>query len=414
MGYPFRGCTEDVCEALSNTNNKTFRRNDNRRIQGRRGGGILIKGRNVTISGTATLSAKGGDGGDGRSGLLPGSEDGGGGGGGAGGRIKVFYDSGSVYLTNKSAESGDDANDEDGGAGGEAGVYISPGEEYISSITHCSSGYFTSEVYDTESNSTCYGNMTWNATLNGQTIEMKVRTDMFEDMRAAPDWNYCPGVNNGTDISDLSSASDGHRYIQYRAELHTDDATTTPVLRSVRINYSFSAPGGGGPLLGKSSGIIKFRSSYLYYPNQEIVYEHGAVIKCQGQDEGKRGFMLHRPSINITNKSGIPKIVISMVDLTGSDYSYSGSTTTSVETSYTEYIYKCPAAFPNLTINLSTDYYSIWGEWFNKTLKESGLTTPYHYNVSVNGTAKTVAVEFYGHEHGVQLDLEKTTVAVRI
>ncbi len=377
------------------------------------GGGILIKGRNVTISGTATLSAKGGGGGNSSAG------NDGGGGGGAGGRIKVFNESGSVSLANN-AGSGDDATGKDGGAGGEAGVYISPGEEYISSITHCSSGYFTSEVYDTGRNSTCYGNMTWNATLNGQTIEMKVRTDMFEDMRAAPDWPYCPevvseeGQNNISDINSLSSVSDGHRYIQYRAELHTDDATTTPVLHSVRINYNFSAPGGGGPLLGISSGIIKFQSSYLYYLNQELVYEHGAVIKCQGQDGGKRGFMLHRPSIDITNESGIPKIVISMVDLTGSDYSYSGSTTTSVETSYTKYIYKCPAAFPNLTINLSTDYYSIWGEWFNKTLKESGLTTPYHYNVSVNGTAKTVAVEFYGHEHGVQLDLEKTTVAVRI
>ena len=354
------------------------------------GGGILIRGKNVTISGT--LSAKGGDGGD------SGGGTGGDGGGGAGGRIKIFYDtldeSGAIYEMN-------------GGAGGGSGSIHKDTITYTSSITHYSSGHLVSEIFNTTSESTCYGEMTWDATLNDQTIVMKVRTDMFEDMRASPDWDYCPAVSNGQDISELSSVSDGHCFIQYCAELATDDTATTPVLHEVRINYSLSAE---SPTVANSSGSIKFQSNYLYYPNQEIVYEHGAVIKWQPEDE--RGFILHEPSIDIPVWDGSPAIEISTVDLTGGNYSYSGATTTSVKNVFKEYnLLADGLKYPNLTINVTTDYPSVWEEWFNKELEEKGWDVSF-YDVSV--TAKNVAVEFYGQGDGVKLYLEKTAVEVKI
>ncbi len=369
------------------------------------GGGILIKGRNVTISGSGTLSAKGGDGGDSQTGEGAGS--GGGGGGGAGGRIKIFNESGSVPISEGDAGSGGDANGGTGGAGGNAGIYQHQ-EDYASSITHYSSGYLVSEVYNTTSKSTCYGEMTWDATLNGQTLVMKVRTDMFDDMRAAPDWKYCPAVSNGSDVSGLSSVSDGHRYVQYCAELSTEDDSTTPVLHWVKINYTLST---GSPTVANSSGSIKFKSNYLYYPNQEIVYEHGAVIKWQREG----GFMLQSPPINFINESGIPAIEISMVDLTGANRSYSGATSTSLKTTYQSYnLLVDNLKYPNLTINVTTEYPSVWGNWFNKTLDETTLTTPHDYNVSVDDTTNTVSVEFYGYVDGVELYLEKTAVEVEI
>jgi VCBS repeat-containing protein len=70
--------------------------------------------------------------------------------------------------------------------------------------------------------------------------------------------------------------------------------------------------------------------------------------------------------------------------------------------------------YPNLTINVTTEYPFVWGNWFNKTLEEeSGLDDSY-YNVSVDDTAKTVSVEFYGKGDGVRLTLEKTVVEVEI
>ncbi|MCK4733804.1 MAG: hypothetical protein KAT65_15220 [Methanophagales archaeon] len=365
------------------------------------GGGIMIRGRNVTISGSSTISATGGDGGAGKNG----------GGGGAGGRIKIFYESDSISLTQELPISGSDASGEEGGAGGNVSIYTHE-ESYTSAIPCVEDGYYISEVYDTGNDSTCYGNMTRNADLNGQRIVMRVRTSMVKEMEGnATLWENCPAVSSGEDISDLTSASDGHRYIQYRAELYTEDTYMTPVLHSVRINYSYSAPGGGSPILAISSGIIKFNSNYLYYPNQQIVYEHGAVIKWQ--HEG--GFMLHPPPINFTNKSGIPAIEIYMVDLTGSNRSYSGATSTSLKNTYQNHnLLADSLKYPNLTINVTTDFPSVWGNWFNKTLEETTLTTPHDYNVSVDDTAKTVSVEFYGHGDGVELYLEKTAVKVEI
>lgn len=70
--------------------------------------------------------------------------------------------------------------------------------------------------------------------------------------------------------------------------------------------------------------------------------------------------------------------------------------------------------YPNLTINVTTEYPSVWGNGFNKTLEEeSGLDDSF-FDVSVNTAAKTVSVEFYGHVDGVELYLEKTAVEVEI
>jgi hypothetical protein len=364
------------------------------------GGGILIYGRNVTLSGN-NLYAMGGDAG----------ASGDGGGGGAGGRIKIFYEdldnSSADYNVSGGTGTVDDITEDNGGDGSIHYEKMSTGS-YASSITHYSSGYLVSEVYNTTSDSTCYGEMTWNATLNNQTLVMKVRTSMSENMVGTPLWTYCPAVSNGSDISDLSSVSDGHCYVQYCAELSTEDETTTPVLHWVKINYSLSAE---SPTVANSSGAIKFQSNYLYYPNQQIVYEHGAMIKWQ--HEG--GFMLQPPPINFTNKSGIPAIEISMIDLTGSNRSYSGATSTSLKNTYQNYnLHADSLKYPNLTINVTTEYPSVWGNWFNKTLEETSLTTPHHYNVCVDDTAKTVSVEFYGHGDGVELYLEKTAVEVKI
>ena len=305
----------------------------------------------------------------------------------------------------------------DDGLNGSNGVFYENETTYISTAPHYSTGYYVSRVNDTGNDTTCYGNMTWDATTDAYTpLVMKVRTSRSSVMEGnASLWDNCPAVANGTDVSGLSSAFDGHRYVQYRAELSTYDTSRSPVLRSARINYSSANPEGGTPVVDMSTGIIKFKSSYLYYPNQELVYEHGAVIQSQGKGEKRTGFVLHRPPITISNESGIPTLRISMVDLTGANYTYAGSTTTSVENTYSDYGSTAGTiSFDNLTLNLTTEYPTIWGNWFNKTLEETTLITPYHYTVSVNESAKNVVVEFYGHGDGVELYLEKTAVAVEI
>jgi photosystem II stability/assembly factor-like uncharacterized protein len=103
-------------------------------------------------------------------------------------------------------------------------------------------GYFligdlVSSVYEIENASVTYGTMTWNETPNGQIVSMLVRTDTLPDMSTAMDWDTCPTVVNGQDISDLASVDDFEQYIQYRVELVTARSDVTPILHEVSIEY---------------------------------------------------------------------------------------------------------------------------------------------------------------------------------
>jgi len=398
------------------------------------GGTIIIQGYEVNLS-SATLSVHGGAGGDGGDGKNPGV-GGGGGGGGAGGRIKIFYDNVSLYdNTTLNCSMGGGTRGENGdlntnpiGVNGSDGCFYENQTTYISTVPHYTQGYYESRVYNTNYTTTCYGDMTWDATTSEYTsLVLKVRTSISPNMTGAALWENCPAVANGQDISELSSAFDRHRYIQYRAELFTYEPATTPVLDWVRINYSshcLAGEGGGGGIVDSATGIIKFRSSYIYYPNQEVVYEHGAVIRAQTVDNVKRGFVITDPPIMIgtDNATGAPLLQISMIDLTGSNYSYAGSRSSSVETSsdnddgdaYTHLA--GTIAFENLSLSLTTAYPSIWSSWFNEKLAESGLNAPDDYKPpEINESAGTVVVAFYGQPGvGVLLYEEKTKIAVDI
>ena len=76
--------------------------------------------------------------------------------------------------------------------------------------------------------------------------------------------------------------------------------------------------------------------------------------------------------------------------------------------------------YPNLTINVTTNYSFVWGNWFNKTFQEKGLVYGVDEDYTINyyppspAPAENVVVEFYGHGDGVELYLEKTVVEVKI
>lgn len=392
------------------------------------GGTIIIRGYKVNLS-SATLSVDGGSGGQGGYGK---TATGGGGGGGSGGKIKIFYDpnaslynttslSWSVYRGEGGAQGTGLGNPFEGdpGENGSDGVFDEIPTTYISTVPHVEEGWYISRVYDTGSDTTCYGTITWDATISAYTsLVIKVRTCCELNMTDPVLWENYPAVANGQDISKLSSAFDTHQYIQYYAHLKTYDSTITPVLRSVRINYSSYCPGGGCGVEGaidSATGDITFRSGYIYYPNQEIAYEHGAVIRAQKSGSQKTGFVVHNPPITIgkDDVTGSPALQISLVNLSGSNYSYSGSKSSSVEMSYNDYTHFAETTtFNNLSLYLTTAYPYIWQKWFNTALEKSGLVKGDDYAVIVDESAGTVVAEFYGHGDGVKVYAEKTTIAV--
>jgi hypothetical protein len=383
------------------------------------GGTILIQGDDVNLS-SATLSANGSAGGAGGSGK---GDGGGGGGGGSGGRIKIFY--GNTYNNSPLIPHVDSGT---GGAGGlqqkkldgcpgdpgSGGVFNETKTAYISGIYYKDSGFYESRVFNTSSTTTCYYNITWNDNTTDYTsITVKVRTSIYEEMDDvnATMWQNCDAVASGQNLTELNSVFDWHQYIQYRVELSTYDDTMTPVFYGVNITYNTSDTSRGFPVIAESTGMVKFKSGHIYYPKQEIAYEHGAVLKCQRERGEEEGIVIQPPPILINNESGVPTIDISMINLTGSNNSYSGTTATSVENSYVEYD-SISTKFHNLSLNISTEYPVIWGNWFNDTLAESGLNESRY---EVIETGDYVVVNFYGDEQHVHLvAVDKTEVWVTL
>ncbi len=113
-------------------------------------------------------------------------------------------------------------------------------EGEIFKSAYVDSGYLVSSVYDvgTGNGSSEFGLMTWQENLNGQNLDINVRTDSDSSMTNALPWNLCPFATNGYDISDLISVNDGDRYIQYRTELKSNSIDYSPELKEIEITYT--------------------------------------------------------------------------------------------------------------------------------------------------------------------------------
>jgi len=366
------------------------------------GGTVLLKGGNITISGN--LSARGGNGADGARSCDKTSvydNNGGGGGGGSGGRIKIFYGaplapSDWVAHVNVSGGAGGKGgvgrrqgcsdptipNPGGNGTAGGTGSICNISIEYAESIPHYPSGYLISNVtatrgsigYNVSDTSLIrYGTMMWGEEMpSGTNIALKVRTSMNASMTDALPWEYCPEVTKGQNIADLPSVSDGHQYIQWRAELVTMDRSRTPTLTWVNISYEY-----GLPILMNASGNIEFGSQYLYHPDYKLIYEHGAIINEPSQ--GKEFMLLPPPIIIAQDANNCTSLKISALNLTGNESSTSGAFSSSIDAYYQSSALRKGSStgglpYHNLTLALTTEHLTAWQDWFNDTCKDAGLT----------------------------------------
>ena len=263
---------------------------------------------------------------------------------------------------------------------------------------------------NTGSNSTVYGNITWHALTSPPATEiiMKVRTALDANMTKSTPWVE---VENGTNLSTIFPTLNGHRYVQFRAELITWEPSKTPTLINVSIDYSHK-----NVIFANTSGTIRFKSSYHYFPNQVITYENGAVIKSQDDQE----FIRLRPpldlgfNISFQNVSANrTRINISLVNLTGANVAGRAGEATLVrllrinnKTVSDGFFYS------NMTLTVNSSYSHGIEKWFNKTL-EKELNSSY-YNVTANHTTGMVEIELYAKEQGIELYLEEATIGVEM
>jgi len=135
-----------------------------------------------------------------------------------------LYPSGIVW---KSSDSGGSWSM---GGGGLHDFYF---KTYVSGAQYYSPGTLTSSVKDCGSTSTIT-QVSWGETLNGQTINLQIRSDDAADMSSPNPWET---VTNG----DTTISTPANRYIQYKATLATSNVSVTPVLHDVTISYTAGA-----------------------------------------------------------------------------------------------------------------------------------------------------------------------------
>jgi len=284
------------------------------------------------------------------------------------------------------------------------------------SATVCIPGNFG---FDTSSNNTVYKNITWYAeNVTGYTdIILKVRTDMFSDMRHATGWDECYSVITSGEgrgsfpLDDLTSVSNGHRYVQLRVELKSYDPQKAPTLVNFSIGYNHTT----SMKLGESSGSITFSAPYHYLPGMSLTYENGAVIKSQTEGEFIDNRDNRTPPFMLSLKKmpdNRTQIHMTLVNLTGKEVPGRSGEDVLVRLGLANRELIANGVFyPNITINITSRYYRAYAKWFNETLREANMCAE-DYELMVNDTQRTVSVEFYGKEHGVELYLEKITVQV--
>ncbi|MFC1756460.1 fibronectin type III domain-containing protein [Patescibacteria group bacterium] len=214
-------------------------------IGGSGGGIIFINAGTVSVSGTISSSGRG---------FAGGGWDGG---GGAGGSIylqgsTLGVGSSLVAATGGAGDWGDDGYCwQTSGNGGVGRIYLksdnitgttNPSATEGSLVsTYESYGNFTSGIIDTGQNIADWGNLSWNATLNGQALTMKVRSCDDASCSGETAIASCSDISSGTDASTHGCVSNGDRYFQYQAAL-SGDTTATPSLEDLTINYNYYSP----------------------------------------------------------------------------------------------------------------------------------------------------------------------------
>lgn len=110
------------------------------------------------------------------------------------------------------------------------------------STVYYNTGTFTSGVIDVGRDVSGWGNVSWNETLNGQTITVKARS-CNDSVCAGEDSNKnfdsnCGNLSNGSALTNGGCVSAGDRYIQYRATLNSN-TLQTPSLNDVTLGYAY-------------------------------------------------------------------------------------------------------------------------------------------------------------------------------
>ncbi len=196
-----------------------------------------------------------------------------------------------------------------------------------------SSSNLVSNVFDTGYPSD-WGELIYTKSGNGY-VEVRVRTDINEDMNSALDWSICNPIDNGNLISLNNCVEDGERYVQYQIVFEPDGANS-PVFEFISI--SFSASDQTAPTQNATGVILANSVANDQWINFKPTINWTAGIDNDGGN-GVEGYCISLDEVNPNDPSQTLDPISSSGILTGIDDGVGNSA--------------CPYIVSNTSINLS-------------------------------------------------------------
>ena len=127
-----------------------------------------------------------------------------------------------------------------------------------------------------------------------------------------------------------------------------------------------------GSNMAATKGNLQYQSHNLYYPDQDLIFESGAVIKKQGGTSA----MIAPPDFEASMDGSSISIRMTMISLTGEKDVISGNIGVLVYTKLVsrEYnIYNWSTNDEDIVLDITTDYPVAWSTYFTTLLPKQGF-----------------------------------------
>lgn len=226
-------------------------------------------------------------------------------------------------------------------------------------------------------------------------LKVEIRTgtdsDPYLDGGSPDTDNWSGWVEYGNGDTIISPAD--KTYIQYRVQLSTENEIETPTFKDIKIEYNV--------LAFENYGTIEFTVNNLFYPEQKLVYEVGAIILVQGGT----ALMKSPPAMFTVKKVGDNvEVLVDVVNIENFKTSYISTGTATVEFWVDEVSLYDRAGIP---IGINTTYEDAWRKYLHERCEELRMEG---YDAVVDDDNLALMIE----NAPVHYYLRTTTVKVRV
>ncbi len=176
-------------------------------------------------------------------------------------------------------------------------------------------------------------------------------------------------------------------------------------LRINELQNQFILSNGSGTL-ATSSGSIEFTADHQYYVDQRYIYENGAVIVAQREEN----FVRMGPQFSLYKENGVVSCAFTMVSVTSDSQLQTSSGTLGLRTqivTYQQQTFRWPTLV-TLQMTIDTQFPTAWAQFYNRTLPSMNIEDA-DFDVTASDGSVTLSIYRVG-----DLDLGYASVRTQI